>query len=297
MRLPDFIIIGAPKSATTTLVSCLRKHPQIFISTPKEIGYFSRDYLYERGLDWYSNFFKEAKPEQVCGEASTEYSGNLDRTNTVERMYSAIPNIKLLYLMRHPVDRAYSHYLHKMRALELQGKIKSGQGITFEDAIEEHKEILDFSHYIKQINRYLSVFSRSSFHFALTDDFIGNIDEELVAIYDFLGIDKYPKQLDMAVEKHYSKTILNESVTRSKALQPLRSMPGYRQILNFFPKEVKDRIYEFVKNSFYGNLIEKQRFIPFPMLPETRQHLLNLFSGSNQELSCFLGRDLSAWSR
>ena len=74
MRLPNFFIIGAAKSATTTLYKYLASHPQIHMSVEKEPNFFGADIKYQRGLTWYSELFSEAEVGQICGEASTDYS-------------------------------------------------------------------------------------------------------------------------------------------------------------------------------------------------------------------------------
>ncbi|NER32103.1 MAG: sulfotransferase domain-containing protein, partial [Symploca sp. SIO1C4] len=74
MRLPDFLIIGAAKSGTTTLYKYLCRHPQICMSNPKEPDFFAIDHIYDQGIDWYSSLFSEARLKQVCGEASTTYT-------------------------------------------------------------------------------------------------------------------------------------------------------------------------------------------------------------------------------
>ena len=74
LRLPDFFIIGSAKSGTTTLYRYLCRHPNIFMSTPKEMSFFSKDKEYERGVEWYASLFADASENQLCGEASTTYT-------------------------------------------------------------------------------------------------------------------------------------------------------------------------------------------------------------------------------
>ncbi len=73
-RLPDFIIIGAMKSATSTLHNQLSAQPGIFMSTPKEPNFFSDDDIYNQGLSWYSGLFSDANARDICGESSTHYT-------------------------------------------------------------------------------------------------------------------------------------------------------------------------------------------------------------------------------
>ena len=71
MSLPDFFIIGAAKAGTTSLFALLERHPDIFMSTPKEPEFFARDDLYSKGLESYADLFEQALPGQILGEAST----------------------------------------------------------------------------------------------------------------------------------------------------------------------------------------------------------------------------------
>src|SRR5690242_14831106 len=73
-RLPDFVVIGGMKCGSTTLFEYLCRHPDVFMCTPKEPGYFSREKVMARGEAWYRSLFADAKPTQLCGEASTCYT-------------------------------------------------------------------------------------------------------------------------------------------------------------------------------------------------------------------------------
>ena len=113
MTKPDFILIGAMKSATSTLHAQLAQQPGIFMSTPKEPNYFSDDQQYALGEDWYDNLFAAAKPGELCGESSTHYTKLPDYPHTIERMKKRLAAPRLVYVMRHPVDRLVSHYIHQ----------------------------------------------------------------------------------------------------------------------------------------------------------------------------------------
>ena len=101
------------KSATSTLHNQLSAQPGIFMSTPKEPNFFSDDDIYSQGLDWYSGLFSDASAEDICGESSTHYTKLPDYPDTIQRLKAAIPQPKLIYVMRHPVDRLISHYMHQ----------------------------------------------------------------------------------------------------------------------------------------------------------------------------------------
>src|SRR5690242_12371158 len=104
-RLPSFIIIGAMKSATSTLYDQLLLQPGIFLPTLKEPNFFSDDQQYSRGLDWYKSLFSEAQSTDLLGEASTHYTKLPTYPRTIERMRGVLDQPRLIYVMRHPIDR------------------------------------------------------------------------------------------------------------------------------------------------------------------------------------------------
>ena len=109
--LPNFIIIGAAKSATTTLTTILPQHPDIFISKPKEPKFFGR--CYKNGWDWYASRFKKGKKFLLRGEGSTMYASGLRSfSRTPELMHHYLPDLKLIYIVRHPLDRILSQWRH-----------------------------------------------------------------------------------------------------------------------------------------------------------------------------------------
>ena len=99
--LPNFIIIGAAKSATTTLTTILPKHPDIFISKPKEPKFFGR--YYSKGWDWYAKRFSDGQGLALRGEGSTMYTSQMKAfKDTPELMHRHLPKLKLIYIVRHP---------------------------------------------------------------------------------------------------------------------------------------------------------------------------------------------------
>jgi hypothetical protein len=110
-RLPEFIIAGAPRSATTWLYMLARRHPQLAMAEPMapEPKFFLVDELWECGVDYYSTKWFEPLPAgRVLGEKSTNY---MESPRVAERMSRVLPRVKLIFLLRNPVDRAYSNYL------------------------------------------------------------------------------------------------------------------------------------------------------------------------------------------
>src|SRR5271168_5119276 len=111
---PDFIVIGAMKSATTTLHEQLARQPGVCMSRPKEPNFFSDDANYAQGWRWYSSHFRGSRAGVGRGESSTHYTKLPTFPRTVERMVRDLPRIKLIYVMRHPIERLVSQYVHEL---------------------------------------------------------------------------------------------------------------------------------------------------------------------------------------
>ena len=161
MNIPSFLIIGAAKSGTSTLFDCLVNHPQVFRPAKKEPDFFCYEENYAKGMDWYLEMFAGRGPSQIAGEASTNYAKWPKYPQSAARIAKHLPHVKLIYIMRNPVDRAYSYYKHVNRNKPIQE--------TFEQYIARTSEALDASHYMLQINQYLQYFPKESFLFLLLE--------------------------------------------------------------------------------------------------------------------------------
>ena len=300
MRLPDFLIIGAAKSGTTTLFDYLCLHPQFYNPIKdadffnfkkkhiyKEPNFFSRDNIYAKGIDWYAFLFSRAEPHQVCGEATTDYTKYPQFPESAARIAQHLPHVKMIYIMRHPVDRAYSYYL--------QLKAKSKFEETFEEHIQKTSVSLDGSNYILQIEQYLKFFPRESFLFLLMDDLSQHPKETLKKVCNFIGIDD---EIDLLKENEVKSNQARkrlEYTYRFRLTAPLRKVPGVNSVRTLLPQSWRDQAYRLLKRTPYGEWVKKE-YLPQPMRPETRQMLLERFHESNQKLAEFLNRDLSHWS-
>ena len=110
MTLPDFLCVGTQKGGTTYLYELLKRHPQVFLAEPKEQHFFSLHW--QRGVDWYRRQFASAAESQICGEITPYY---LFHPEAPARIQSLLPNVKLIVLLRDPVERALSQYFHSRR--------------------------------------------------------------------------------------------------------------------------------------------------------------------------------------
>lgn len=202
MTLPNFLIIGAPRCGTTTLYEELKRHPQIFMSPIKEPLFFAVEEEKEpfhgpndnqgiRSLEDYSTLFSGARNEKAVGEASPLYLYSPKAPYRIERHVS---DVKLIAILRNPVDRAYSHFLHD--------KLLGDENMNdFTEAIEmeEKREQMGWSPfwqyrkvglYGEQLARYLSIFHREQIKIFLFEDLLLNPQRMFKDLFQFLGVDE-----------------------------------------------------------------------------------------------------------
>lgn len=154
MTLPDYIIIGAMKCGTSTLAAQLGAQPGIFMTSPKEPNYFSDDSVHARGADWYSGLFAPAKTGDLLGEASTHYTKLPTYPQTIARLQATGARPRLIYMLRDPIDRLVSHYIHEWT----QGVIST----PLSEALETHPELIAYSCYAMQIEPWIAAFGREN---------------------------------------------------------------------------------------------------------------------------------------
>ena len=178
-RLPSFVIIGAMKSATSTLYEQLLRQPEIFLPQLKEPNFFSNDEQYARGLNWYSELFHDAGETDILGEASTHYTKLPTYPHTVERMRKHLDSPRLIYVMREPIDRLISQYIHQWT----EGEI----GCSLEQAITQHPELIAYSCYARQLTPFVEEYGKQAILPVFFDRLNKNPQEELERVCRFIG--------------------------------------------------------------------------------------------------------------
>ena len=174
------MLIGAMKSGTTALSESLSAHPEVCFSTIKEPGFFNTTANWHAELDRYHRLFDPA-PGQLCAEASTMYTRLQDWPQTAERLYAYNPELKLIYIMRHPVQRMISHYAHR--------KGHGHKTLPPEQALLRNPGYINTSRYALQLRPYLELFGREQVLPLIFEQYLHDPAATLTTVAEFLDID------------------------------------------------------------------------------------------------------------
>ncbi|MEO1064393.1 MAG: sulfotransferase domain-containing protein [Actinomycetota bacterium] len=179
-RRPTFIVIGAMKAGTTSLWHYLSEHPEVFMSTPKEPGYFNPHRRVSHGADWYLSLFDGAGEAVARGEASTSYTKAPDVPDVPARMRAALPDVRLVYVVREPIARMRSMYRHQVDRGE--------ETLPFAEAIQRRPEYVEWSRYGHQASRYLDHFDADRLLIVSSIDLRDRAQETMGTVFDFLEV-------------------------------------------------------------------------------------------------------------
>ncbi|UWQ23218.1 sulfotransferase domain-containing protein [Jannaschia sp. W003] len=180
---PDFVILGAMKCGTTTLAAQLGAQPGYFMTDPKEPNFFSDDAIWARGPEWYAQLFAGAAPGDLRGEASTHYTKRPTHPHALDRMRSLLGDAppRLIYMIRDPVARAVSHYMHGWSRDEIT--------VPLAEAVRAHPELVDYGCYGMQIAPYVSAFGADAILLTSLEAMKTDPEGELARVGAFLGRD------------------------------------------------------------------------------------------------------------
>jgi hypothetical protein len=311
---PTFIVVGAAKCGTTSLYHYLDKHPEVYMSPIKETNHFSSDIdpenfsseyklhearkhfnldkwlaagmpekrwgWYVKKRDQYWQLFGGMKNEKAAGEISNSY---LFSSTAAQEIKYALPDAKIIMMLRNPIDRLYSHYLANLRDGKTlltcfeelnydMAKIDKGWGIS-------HLYI-ELGLYYQQVKRYLDTFDKENIRIYFHDDYKKDPEGLVRDMFEFIGVDK-----NIVVdfnEKH------NEAkVPKNKYFVHLISVLGIKKkLFRLLPQSMKKKI----KSSFFKN--EKVT----PLTIEERNKIIKYYNSDIEKLGVLVGRDLSQWT-
>ncbi len=237
---PNFLVIGAMKCATTSLFDALGRHPQVFVSSPKEPEFFCKDEIFARGWPWYESMFAGAGGRMAIGEGSTSYTKLLLFPRSAERVAAHLPDAKLLYIVRHPLARILSHWLHTAAEVPAMPPLA--------EALEKWPHLVDTSLYWRQIDAYRRFYPDDRILILLFEDFVERPAEVMRRCYEFLGVDPGLGEQDrfpaahVSAQKRVDGTLIRR-LQRVPLARRLKSLaPGVaRRIMPMFRKPLAKR--------------------------------------------------------
>ncbi|WP_019506528.1 sulfotransferase [Pleurocapsa sp. PCC 7319] len=296
--MPNFLIIGAPKAGTSSLYYYLKQHPQIYMSSVKEPHFFALegnkfDYVgpTEKGinrkgqiitnLEEYKDLFKEVSNEIAIGEASPIYLHSLQAPVRIKHY---IPNAKLIAVLRHPAERAFSAFSHLVR--------EGYETLSFEQALIKEQERINnkwlnlfyyqkLSFYYESLKRYFNNFNKEKIQIYLYEDFRENTIDIVRDIFSFLEVNN-----DFVPDL----TIKNASgIPKSRFLYDLFTKKNFIKSISkpFFTEQLRRKIYDRVTTQNLGSK---------PTMPsEIKHNLINIYREDILKLQDLIQRDLSHW--
>lgn len=183
-RLPTFLVIGAPKTGTTSLHHYLAAHPQIFMAEPKELDFFITELNWNRGIEWYRQQFVGAGPANAVGEASPRYTQHPYHRGVAERAVAVVPDAQLVYMIRDPVAQMLSHYRDRRRYATERAAVN--------EALLANPVYLETAKYGSQLDRFLAHFSSEQIHIVVSEQLRApeTRTATLARLLEFLGVDE-----------------------------------------------------------------------------------------------------------
>lgn len=274
--LPNFLIIGAMKSGTTSLWKYLDAHPDTFLSYPKEPAFFVEELNWQRGWQWYESLFEGAGPAIAIGEASTHYTKLGEHKGVAERIYQHLPDAKLIYLMRDPVDRAISHYWHCVRF--------NHETRPLEVAIEKDTRYKDFGRYAMQLAPYQELYNADNILPITFEKLVTSPNTVLSKIYRFLDLGTPTTPHDVSQVHNGAEA----RVRRTNAiLHAVRWSRGWTAVAPFIPARLKEwgkeREFRMVERSIVDTSIARNR-------------LSEYYAKENERLFDLIGTRYHEWS-
>jgi len=290
--LPTFIIGGAAKCATTSLHEYLGQHPDVCVSKLKELHFFDTDTRYAKGLGHYASYFSHHAGEKAIGESSPCY---LHGRYIAERINKDLPGVKLLFLFRDPVKRAYSSYWHGYRVGKPMG--------TFIEAMDDPncRHTFERSRYWKYLETYFEIFGRDRCLCLLTERLAKEPEQVMKEAYAFLGVDDsfIPASLgerenthrmprSMAIQRWFFRNVLVQGKPEDVSHYDDEGRLEVRKLERSFP----------LARRGIGWMIRRFNMKPAqypPLSDEDAQRVRELYVEDNKRFAELTGLDIERW--
>lgn len=303
LALPTFLLIGAGKSGTTSLFQYLKQHPEVFMSEVKEPNFFElmgqrpvkedddseQMYHYPWAVyDWekYQALFSNAGNAKARGEASTMYMYGKEAPYNIKKF---LPEVKLIAVLRDPVKRLYSRFLHLAR----ENRLPSAR---FEDALDrqsiwwERNDLVREGFYYQHLSRYFELFPKAQIKIYLNEDLQKRTDAVIKDIYSFIGVDP---DFQPRTDIRFNQSGFIKNAWKDKLIgQNSLIRKGIESISPALVKKMRNnaRLQKLVTSLRKKNLSRPD------LDPKVRQSLIQeVYQSDIEALQSLINRDLSAW--
>lgn len=277
MILPNFLICGAQKAGTTALHRYLKQHPDVFMSRPKETWFF--DERYDRGIEWFSTHFEEHNGESAIGEATAR---TMSTPEAPARIAKHLPNARLLFILRNPIDRAYSQYHYYVYT----GKVKASR--SFHEVIQDKKsefreDMIRRGMYVRQLKRFEEHFDRTQMKIILHEELRDRTDRTVRDVCRFLDVDP---NFQLKTESKHNVTRYPDSLEIYHWLR--QGWHLVRGTMDRWFPEFSNKLRRVTRHVLFSE--EKPE-----MQEEDRAYLQEIYKEPNSRLEQHINRDLSHW--
>lgn len=290
MTTPNFLIIGAMKSGTTALYYYLEQHPEIYMSPVKEPNFFSSQGQENTAgavthIGTYQNLFRGVSGEKAIGEASHCY---LYEPRAAAEIRRYVPEAKLIAILRNPIERAYSHFLHMVRTgSEPIGDFAQALREEEAGAYKERtfQDYIGRGLYYSQLKRYFGTFDREQVRVYLYEDLSDAPTSTVQGAFRFLEVDDSFVP-DVSLRRNVSGDPKYKTLDRL-----LRRQSRVKHALKIYlPARLRWRL-----SRAFDDLKTRNLVGPPPIQPEVRRQLIEVYREDVLHLQELLHRDLSGW--
>lgn len=292
-RKIDFLIIGAQKAGTTSLHHYLMQHPDLFLPEAKDLQFFLNAGSYEVKERDFDLYYSKIDQEKLIGGSQVQLMYFPESAN---RLFEYNSDMKLIAVLRNPIERAYSAYWYaKRKAWEISESFEiaiNKEADRLKGEFREQADLTYLSHgiYEKQIDNLMSIFPSSNLYIGLFDDLKNNPKQFVADIFSWLGVDP---RVEIDTEQQSNKAAIPQSMLLQKFLMkpPSQLRALFHQL---FPKSVQKTIQEKIVSKLM-NMNEKETQYP-AIGPETYKQLCDYFRPNNELLGKLINRNLDHWT-
>lgn len=290
-RRPDFLVIGAGRAGTTSLHQYLSQHPAVFLPARKAPSYWyavARPHARDLPQGFvhteaeYRALFSAARPDQLCGEVSPVY---LAATDVAARVATQLPHVRIVAILRHPVDRVYARWVARRRdglerteTFEALVARERSQPLVRTDA---HATYLASGIVSPMLQSWFDVIPADRRLVLWFEDFARDTGGSLRQVCRFLGV---RDDVDLGTSRRHNASggRISNPVVRSLWAS---SFPLRRLVRPLVPAALRDGAFR----------LATRQVLPVPMSRDTREQLVALYTDEIRSLSALTGRDLSHW--